>query len=395
MAGQALNGERINGNDAPIHEAGQPTSSIGPIWPPQPYSHERVRGIYNGGVVQDFGDLRIIISEINKWRRDPLFGADIKGDENGFSRISLRAVVSNDLLMSRSNMLSPIVEAILPLEGTKDEFRGASLVYFGGNHKERSGSSSTVESNRKNLDLAMTKEAQEPQTLLKKATDNGYELAIVHAPDLQSGADAQTHFDELVEQFYRLYEPFNWKREEIVEMLKKENNIIGAVIKDGQIVSAGIMELAKIKIGATTLAMAEVTDAATLKEHTGKGLYSAVSTMLILELAARSSEGTLNGGEIDLLTGECNGQAPGVLITSIYQGRTYAARYGARLGYPQSGVLPYNVPILDPGEKAQENLKTYNHLFPTSLSKESMYNFLSRYQTFINEKNENRPLFTR
>ena len=114
--------------------------------------------------------------------------------------------------------------------------------------------------------------------------------------------------------------------------------------------------------------MVEITEAATRDDHARNGLYTAVSSTLLLEIAGRSRQGSLLNGEIDVIFGECNGNALGVLKTVKTQGRTLAVEVSESLGFPGTGMLEQHVPI-----SGAPSDTPYNDLFPAYLTRERLY----------------------
>ena len=325
--------------DVPVLVPGL-TSSIGALWPPDEASFERIKGIYSNGIVEDKSSLSEILVQVDAVREG-------FGDER-FTRVSIRAVVDRDFLersLGEDDGLVEHIEAMFSLEGAQEAFRESALVYFGTNSKSRN--SIEIDRVMENYDAAMNYDFVSPEEVLKRVNDIGYDLMILEGnPD-----------DNLVNQVSELYQRFGWAKDQVAEILANPSNIIAVAQKDGEIVSAGIAEMAEVPIGDNTLRIVEITEAATKEEHARRGLYTAVSTTLLKELAGRSVNAEVFGGKVDLVYGECNGLAPGVLKTAKVQGRTFAIENGF------NGYLSQHVPI-----EGEPKITKFNDLLPAGMT---------------------------
>src|SRR5689334_21724796 len=108
-----------------VHQMDQ-TSSIGAVWPPQPATHQRLRGFYTGDVVRSeedmiaqagtFQDYRMRVSELDN-----------------ISRLSLRFVTQMGNLATLHTM-GVHIEGALPLANTEP---GLCIAYAGYNEPDR------------------------------------------------------------------------------------------------------------------------------------------------------------------------------------------------------------------------------------------------------------------
>ncbi|MDO8621492.1 MAG: hypothetical protein Q7R31_04420 [Candidatus Levybacteria bacterium] len=341
--------EKFIHQDVPKIEPGL-ESSVGPLWPPAKASSERLKGIYTLGVVRDVHDLNNI------------FGHLQNSDPN-ISRVSLRAVVDNSFIKDiASNGDGEFIEAIIPLEGTQEAFAPTSIVYFGHNNSNRTPVTEEIEQYRRNLFDALRIIPRSADEVLERPKADGYKISICKLPENSSLREA------ILDQVTELYARFGWGRVEVSKILFKSSNIIGIATKDERIVSAGIAETAVIPIGSNTLRMVEITEAATRDGHDRRGVYTAVSTQLLLEIAQRSKARNIFDGEVDVVFGECNGNAKGVLHTARIQGRTFATEVGAQFGLSNSGILPQHVPI-----SGAPRTTRYNDLFPAYIARNKLY----------------------
>jgi hypothetical protein len=365
--------ERANGGDAPIRVPGQPgeTSSLGLFWPPKETDFHRVKGFYKQAILspEDFIAFRGVWDEFSQSPRFTTQGVESEnGKEQNFSRITLRAVVSDEFLRTHADELQQSVEAIIPLSNN-GPFAGTSLVYFGENHPERNSDEHTMKSCVSNLRVALSTSEKEPEQMIEKAQNNGYDISLIDKNHIYSGRE------KLVKQLFELYRPFGWSKKQIIELLNSDTRLLATAKRksDDTIVSAGIAEMGReiIQFGADQsypLDIVELTDAATLISDENQGLYGGVSTMLLGELAHKYKA---TEDEV-IIFAESNASATGVLVTSNYQGRTFSATIGGDYGYPESGMLPQHVPILDRGEQLDKISHKYNNFFQTFINKDKL-----------------------
>jgi len=351
--------ERAN-QDVPLHDRSltTETSSIGGLWPPERASFDRIKGIFTKGIIRSVGEIEEVRLTIGQARQE--------GFSDGISRVSVRAVIDLFLLREQRGLLRPVVEAIIPLKGTQPHLEDTALVYLGVNREDRQ--SDPVEVQRYWAGLTSVLENLTPRPYrdsLDRVTQDGYQVNLLVLPAEEPGRN------EIIDQVAFLYERFGWTREEVVEILENPNNLMVTATKDGEIASAGIAEMATIPIGDTVIRVAEITEAATSDKHARRGIYTAVSTKLLEILAAKSRNGEFLGGELDLVYGECNGNAHGVTRTARIQGRIFSTQVGFDLGYPHSGMLPQHVPIAGGKRKTP-----YNDLFPAFLTREHLYKII-------------------
>lgn len=335
------------------------TSSIGPQWPPRETSHGRVKGIDNRGIVRDRERLADLLGELDA------FAAGSR--QGGPDRISIRALVADGLIESERTALEPFGEAIVPLE-SGGELEGCSLLYLGWNGSDRRSAEEDVARALANIATAVERHRRRPAEIRERVERQGFALAIPSMEERRRDA-------RLGEDVAGLYRRFGWSAEDTRQILEHEESLI-AVAREGEgeearVVSAGIAELSRVELGdGASLRIAEFTEAATLKTHQGRGLYSAICATLMLELARRSRRGEIEGGEIDVAFGESSGHDLGVLIAAIRLGRTFSRQVVGERRLPFPGYLPQHVPIAGAPRSTR-----YNDLFPTFLSRRALYEF--------------------
>ncbi|PIY68851.1 hypothetical protein COY90_03755 [Candidatus Roizmanbacteria bacterium CG_4_10_14_0_8_um_filter_39_9] len=368
-----------NGGDTPLLTPGQPgeTSSLGLFWPPKETDYYRAKGFFKKAILSPTHFDRFMwkwnsLVESDRFTTNGREETNDEKDKKNYSRVTLRAVVANEFLQIHSGELQEMVEAIIPLEGgVGNVFACTSLVYFGKNHPNRKSDDNTNKSCIENVRNALSEEERTPEQMIATAKNNGYTLRHIDKNKVYTNTNKE------VQQLFALYQPFGWSQAQVVELLNSPNRLIAVAKKDGVIVSAGIAEMATESIRfdrnqSCALDMVELTDAATLVVHERKGLYSAVSTILLQKLAKKYH----NSPNELIIFGESNASAKGVLRTSKHQGRTFAAQIGRDFGYGESGMLNQHVPILDRGEKIETARDRYNNFYPTFINKSKL---LSKY----------------
>lgn len=347
--------EVSNGGDAPQHIPGQPgeTSSLGLFWPPKETLYHRKKGFYFTAIQSD-KDFSGFKKEWDQAVESPDFSVNGK-----YSRVTIRAVVNNGYLHEHPE-LREAIEASIPLEGgPSNVFDGMSLVYFGKNNPNRQADAYPHEEFHINRKEALNQQERTPEQLIDKPKTEGYDIfPIDKSAQYKLG-------DKIVTELFNLYRPFDWREEEIVEMLNSKSRMITAASIGGKIVSAGVAEKEAVQIffGDTPyqLDLIELTDGATLvapNNHEGKGLYSAVSTLALREIAKTYNPAT---PQAVLVFGESNARQKGLLYACIRQGRQIT-----------EGLLEKHVPILDPGEKSEEQKFRYNSFYPTFITKKKL-----------------------
>ena len=337
-------------DDVPDHEVGS-ESSIGGIGEPQPASFHRLKGFYQGlvnGTPSLFEMLHQFWAGVERLR------------ENGeYTRVQHRGIFEHDVLAQNITTLRPWIESVVPLDsghlGTEPV-----LVYLGANTQSRHQSDDDLITIGMNIIGARQVTQRQPDEIFERSRNRGYDIALL------SGEERQNDF--VVDQVAALYERFGWERADVRNMLNNPSNILAVAHHGGEIVSSGIGEMAVIPLLDTQFRISELTEAATDTAHENNGCYSAISATLLSELARRSREHGIFGGEIDLVFGESNGLSQGVLRVAANQVRTFATDVSGSYGLDGAGILRQQVPISGPSRRTE-----YNDLIVTSLTRSDLY----------------------
>lgn len=329
------------------------TSSIGPTYPPEGTSFERIKAFDTRRIVRN-------LAEINEYAVEMRTLVDklaMEGDGK-YTRISFRFIAANRVVAEAHDLLSEYGEVVLPLFGAGDGFDDYSMVYLGYNLPgQRDGSKSDQEKSMLGLKNALVVQPRTYEEIIDRMQAGGYELSV---PSLEQ----RTTDNRFRTRIAELYARFNWSPTDVFEMLEKETNIIAVALFDGEVVGAGLAELVEVVIqdGGTEkeLRIAELTEAATAQQHKGRGVYTAVAARLLREMAMLPDERKRH-----MVLGESNGLAPGVLKAAKALGRTFAYEVAQSLGLPVSGYLAQHAPITDPDQPSETK---YNDLFPAYIT---------------------------
>lgn len=333
-----------------------PPDSIGPRWPPKESSFNRIKAIYNVGIVDSNESLSSVLELINENVE--------KLGESGKDRLSARLFITDNCLIRNLHRFEDIGEALIPLSGTSREFDKTNIVYLGVNLHSRLSNSSDLSRSITNVENAIARGTGNYKLIVERAKLQGYSLQTL-SKEAKNDANVQ-------EQMIQLYKRFGWSKEDVVEILSKDTNIIAVAQIGEKIASAGIAETLKLDfVSGPIFRMAEITEAATDEKHQGKGLYSAVAATLMYELNQRSNNHMIFGDKLDLAFGECNGNEPGVLNAVKSLGRTFTFEVSRNLNLPFKGFLQQHVPIAGAPRSTP-----YNDLFPAFISRDDIKKFV-------------------
>ena len=345
-----------------IEQETKDTSSIGPQWPPKESSFNRIKGIDNRGVIRDSNTFIDTVDEVKK-----LISTHIDNPEDAIDRLSIRLIAENDVWYENLDQVVDLGEVIIPLSGTNSAFENSSIIYLGANSASRLSDECDLEKAFNNVGIATQKEEVAFSEAINRATGQGFELSILQLSDRMISIDIQN-------QMALLYKRFGWEKQDVIDILSKPLNIIAVARFGDEIVSAGIAEVSSVNFGdCTSLRMAEITEAATAENYQKKGLYSSVASKLMIELVDLSLNNRIDGGQIDLVFGECNGNEQGVLKAVKSLGRTFSYEVVKKANLPFKGYLPQHVPIAG----AARNTK-YNDLFPAFITKKKLMSLAQR-----------------
>lgn len=334
---------RGNGYDIP-QGPDVSTSSIGAVvWPPtaEGQSFERFKG-FAPTVVETPTDVEHIVQDVRSCELTPKV-----------SRVATRVVMTLDMLEElRGEGREDLVETIIPLDATGDHrLVDAALVYLGRNHASRP-SVGVGDMRGRVRDIFVRRGFRGAGEL-----QPGYSVAAI--------TDAERTDPETVADYIKLYSVFGWEPDEVRDLLTEPANTLIAARFDGRVVASGIAEVGSIQIQrggeAIDFGMAEVTEAATLVEHRGRGLYTAISHGLMHHLAGLETPP-------HLVYGEMNSESSAVLRTAAGQGRLIGRDTATEFGFPDATHLPQHVTIYSgTGEERQTK---YNDLIVGWLPRE-------------------------
>lgn len=335
-------GERQNGNgfDIPL---GRPdnTSSIGAIGRlPQTASYERAK-FFVPEVVTNMAEVIHVMGNVV----DFPFREEV-------TRVSGRMIVKNELLQPFAQYYPNYIETIIPLEGTSAGLDDCMLLYVGHNHSLRIADNEKTQAQLRNAAqiFSAARKPLEPRT--------AFYTRPLH--------DEERTSNKMREAYYELYKPFGWTMEEIEQLLENPNNIIRAAFGSRDtLLGSALAELITIPLfidgKLVYFKIAEITEAATSPLARGLNLYGYVSEDLMITLAQEEN--------INLVFGETNLDASGVLKVAARQGRTPAFATAEKYGVAHATHLPQHVTISQgvENETRPENYR-YNNLLTAWLT---------------------------
>ncbi|MFN4212495.1 MAG: hypothetical protein ACK4FL_00850 [Microgenomates group bacterium] len=328
--------ETYNGSDIPTEY----TSSIGAtVWPPVETNNERLKGVYPK-VLENIDQLNQFLEEF----------ASLKFTSNS-SRITARALVSNEALLPKSLINPKLIETVIPLEGCDiKEVSDCLLVYFGKNAPTRQTKPEILNRQYQQVYEIFFGNRTNNQGLTQKN--------ILSEFSIRSLTETERCHPNVLQMYFKLYSLFNWTLKDVEEMLTNTRNLIVAAFdSEGNIISSALAEQGIMNFEREgkeiELSLVEITEAATLPTYRGKGLYQAVSNKILEELANKDPAPHLVFGELNL-------DAPPVLKVAAQQGRIPAISTAYQYRMPNSWFLEQHVVIYQgDGSKRLEN---YNNL---------------------------------
>lgn len=312
------------------------TSSIGAVWPPQPTTHNRLRGFYTDGIVRSAAEAQTFAEYFRAYERDLTAEND---------RLSVRVVAHTGSLAMLSEM-GVTIEAAIPLARPESDL---VVAYAGSNSVSRTLSTEQIASHSELL----TRTAANRGASKKHTLPAGWGYGRVIPGD--SGA--------LVGSFTQLYKPFGYDEAATAGLLDDPHNTIIYISTDQDaIVSTAMAERAEIAVGSLDpLTLVEITEASTLSAYQGQGLYRIASGILLQSL--------IQDPTIHAIYGESNLAKPGVIIAAHENGRRFSHFDAAPFGInnPGYGVLPQNFHVADDSEVRQYNDFAVSYVPPLQL----------------------------
>jgi|GEM_PF-2167881 len=334
-----------NGYDIPRDPA---PSSVGNIeYPPGPASEQRRKGIFHS-VIEQSGDFVELSQDLAAFP----FDAET-------TRYSIRTFVTANALLalspSQRASVTPFVEGIIPLHGCgNDAFEDVCLVYTGRNHPSR---------------ITPPDEAAEAIERVNRIFHHDLPPPTSSAGQLSYAILSEDDREDprVLADMAGLYRAFGWEPDDVTSLLTNRHNVLIAARDEGHIVSTGMAERAEIPVrrAANTIPfiMYELTEAATLPSHRGRGIYTQVAAELMSYLSRT---------DVNLAYAESNVRAEGVLRAGKRLGRRTSTDALASFGFPPR-LLERHVRISEgPGDNRPEDAK--NDLLPTYLTRYQLLN---------------------
>lgn len=250
-----------------------------------------------------------------------------KAQEQGYTRLHVSTMVTEAglLALRHQSYAQDIVEAITPLDW-RHERQKLYWLQFGMNTDIRYGETL---SQSEVLEMVAKLKEEKPWSFKK----------------IHERVSPEYHFEELtkiswqdVEDLQKVWERFGFTPQEVMLFIQSPYSYIRVARYKGRIVATARLELTRFFQGGVKFECAEHTDAATLSEHEGNGLYAALlaQTQVWLNSLAQPP---------DIMYGVSNADQPSVLRLARRVGRNFAVHDGLALGFPNSGVLCKDSPI--------------------------------------------------
>jgi hypothetical protein len=317
------------------HEVGT-TSSIGAVWPPVPDASHRLRGFYDQGVIETAADCAMF-ADLSQTAQDNL------QEEPSLSRLSIRFITLADRLPILESA-GVTLEAAIPLANTET---GLVLAYAGHNEGERAVGQARLHAHGQLLQDITARRRIDERDRSQLIRSAGYTAHVIDADTSSSERG------DVEEQFLHLYGIFGYDRNGVREILANHANTIVYAADGDRIISTAMAERASIPVDwFGTVEMAEITEASTHPDYRQRGLYKAVSGLLLQRLLERQNDDPLHS-----VYGESNLAMPGVLIAGHENGRRLSYFDRRRLGvHTQAfGILQQNFHIDDGREMRPYN----------------------------------------
>ena len=273
------------------------------------------------------------------------------GTDSPYTRLQYRALLTADLIgeIKTDDFIGNHLEAVIPLD--LEDGSQYFLGYFSHNDINRVADERDSQKSLSNFDKTSKKETLSAYDLITGIPDEYQVMPLVEYREL-SGNTLGTISIRVLE----LYKRFGWDSlEAIQKLLSDPDSEFAVAVHKGEIVSLGMAETAKLHISDMTIHQVEITEASSDEAHEGKGLYKAVSQMLMLQVAQRS----LDEGVRYFQFSESNALSPAVLSVVRRQGRTFVRDIVADYGLNIPGFLSQQVPIKSDPEQTSD----FNDLF--------------------------------
>lgn len=310
------------------------TSSIGAsIWPPIETNNERLKGIYPQ-VIETPEELEKFLKEFESL------------EFKNATRISARAIISSNSLSLNLDGIQ-YIETLIPLTDCGiPQLHDCLLIYIGKNQPNRRTPSEIL-----GFQYEQAYKIFFESQLLKKDVPVGF--TITHL------TEEEKINERVLQMYYNLYSLFGWSADEVVKMLKNPNNLLFTARNDkDEIVCSAIAEQGKMSFfrnnEEVVLSLVEITEAATLPDYRGNGLYQALSDK-ILEFIAQHKKPHLIYGELNL-------DAPAVLKVAAKQGRIPALLTAKQYQLSKSWFLEQHVVIYQDQDLPRSENYPYNNL---------------------------------
>ncbi len=199
-------------------------------------------------------------------------------------------------------------EARIPLN---NGWKGFDLVYVAINLHERKSDAETVNKEDR-LILEAMERRKNVDYLLRNSNEYTFEINRIRKEDI----------DDIVRLYREAYTRYTVEinSKNVWKMVSNPNAVVVTARHEGRIVSIGVGEIGSIDMTlekrSKKLEICEISDAATLREHRGKGLYQGIIATMMPELTKR----------VHLIFSEARASEMSVNQATVNSGFVYAGR---------------------------------------------------------------------
>lgn len=308
-------------------------SSIGGVYPPVATDNERLRGFYNRTVTDPTS---LDAFEANYEQQCAAFEA-----ADALSRLSIRLIVSHAMVRHLRDL-----EAAVPFVHRGIPY---ALAYVGYNKPGRAATTTNYAAHQETIQAAM-RATHQPASIADTEAQHGLHVGML---DYASPPRAR---EALARQLAVPYQVFGFDSDETQHIMSRPpyNTIAHARDGAGSLVSVAVAEHYHPRLPEVPdLRLLEITWAYTEPSHRGKGIYQALSGMLVRHLS------TVYEKVCPVIFGEANLASSGVLRAASANGRCFNVTDAAQFGVdtPSFGILPQHTRI---GEHYQDFALTYS-----------------------------------
>lgn len=263
-----------------LENTNEKMGSIGAIWPPYYDSHnKRIKGFYPV-LVNNIHQLISMFEEVRK----------VEEQYNEATRTTFRVFAKKEVL-TEEIIKEPVagqycIEARID---ARNVLPGYVIVYFGRNAEERMPDDETLKKEKDSVERILNTIAPISIEEARGKLEKNYIISIVWSnvqkrEDINIAELTDIDIDRLLELYHQAYERYTFDINETAIREMFSNGNIGMVCRNSksEIVSCLIAEHDEIRLEqGPPVHLYELSDAATFREHRGKGLITAMKMVAV------------------------------------------------------------------------------------------------------------------